>query len=126
MTIKAVFLIVITMALGACQSVAGLEEKEASYFFTYDGVDRDSLVRCATTEYDSKNSGGFQPGVIRWGDPVIVEHWWRLRQMIPMFLVKYYTDKVEINGRYNIWGDYGKDMLPTLETCVSSLTNRES
>lgn len=103
--------------LSGCTTAESVSKKAPSYVVQFGDVDRFKVADCADQRFIEKYNAGYF-SVIKGGDPYAIEYWWRLRQPAPMFIAKFYADRVEINGRYNIWGDYGVEYSPIVEGCV--------
>lgn len=105
-----------------------------SYIVEYAGVERDELLKCVAERLDGKSAyinrrvdsaeyasiESYSPAYLPAGG-VLVEG-----GAVPYFATRFYSDRVEIYGRYNVWGDHGKNVIPIVNDCVSSLGGTSS
>ncbi|WP_425408590.1 hypothetical protein [Hyphococcus sp.] len=122
---RKMFLFLISVALGpislpSCTTAQSVYDQAPSYVVKFSNVDTLKLATCADGIFNEKHESAYY-SVIKGGDPYVIEHWWRLKQLAPMFISKFYMDRVEINGRFNVWGDYGELYIPIVKECLARM-----
>lgn len=107
-----------------------IQQGAPSYIVDYSGVDRTALADCVVAGLKRKKAyynriiphpdylsvessvSAFVPG-----GAVLLE----AQGAVPYFASRFYADRVEIYGRYSVWGDLGKDVIPFVKECAAKL-----
>ncbi|WP_428409964.1 hypothetical protein [Hyphococcus sp.] len=118
-----------TIAIAGCTTMESIQSGDPSYVVSYTGADRNDLRSCAQAKFDEKSAYSFYAKEV--GEYSVIEAYAEgalalpggsvTETGVPYFATRFYSDRVEIYGRYSISGDYGKGFVPYIKECVAEL-----
>ncbi len=122
--------LLIALTTVGCTTMQSIQQEAPSYVVDYSGVDRADLASCVVTRLERKTSyynrlidgseyltvessvSAFIPG-----GAILLE----AEGAVPYFATRIYADRVEIYGRFSVWGDHGKVVIRFVKECAAEL-----
>jgi hypothetical protein len=104
--------------------MTGIQSGDPSYIIKFEGVEYAMLAECSKGELD-KTRAYINEVELRSG-AIIIEtfsptYYPIAGGKVPYFATHVLETRVEIFGRPSLQGDFGKDMIPHIKGCITSL-----